>query len=83
MSSSPLLERLGAHPPDAVAVVDPDGTRTSYGALERRSAAAASALAANGRQKGDTIVFLVEPGALYVETLVAIWRAGRRARAQA
>ena len=77
MSSSPLLERLGAHPPDAVAVVDPDGTRTSYGALERRSAAAASALAANGRQKGDTVVFLVEPSALYVETLVAIWRAGR------
>ena len=73
---SGLQSRLTAHPPDAIAVVDTDGTRTSYGQLAQRSAAAAAALRARGVSAGRTVVFLVEPGARYVETLVAIWRAG-------
>ena len=73
---SPLLIRLAAHPPDAIAVVNLDGTRTSYAALARGSAAAAAALAARGVAPGWAVAFLVEPGARFVETLVAIWRAG-------
>src|SRR6185436_7797169 len=61
-------------------VVDPDGTRTRYGALARRSMAAAAGLKAQivgaGRTRAPTVVFLVEPGARYVETLLATWRAG-------
>ena len=75
MSPSPLLIRLAEQPPDAVAVVDADGARTSYGALARRSTAAAFGLSVQG-VAGQTVVFLVEPGARYVEILVAIWRAG-------
>jgi len=78
--SSPLLihvqSRLAAHPPDAIAVVDTDGTRKSYGQLAQNASAAAGALRARGVGAGRTVVFLVEPGARYVETLVAIWRAG-------
>jgi len=76
MSPSPLLIRLAEHPPDAIAVIDPDGHRTSYGELARASAVAATTLRAQGVRAGDTVVFLVEPGALYVETLFGIWRAG-------
>ncbi|HEY7371051.1 MAG TPA: acyl-CoA synthetase [Polyangia bacterium] len=80
MSLSPLLSRLGAHAPDAIAVVAADegagGTRTSYGALARAADAATIALAAQGVRPGDTVAFLVDPGPLYVEMLLAIWRAG-------
>jgi len=76
MSVSPLLLRLAEHPPDAVAVIDADGARTSYGALARRSTAAVSGLQSQDVGSGQAVVFLVEPGALYVETLLAIWRAG-------
>jgi malonyl-CoA/methylmalonyl-CoA synthetase len=75
VTPSPLLIRLGEQPPDSIAVVDPGGGQTSYGALAGRSAAAAAALAAEGVRPGDTVAFLVEPGALYVEMLVAVWRA--------
>jgi malonyl-CoA/methylmalonyl-CoA synthetase len=75
-SQSHLPSRLSAHPHDAVAVVDTDGTRTSYGELAHRSARAAAALGARGVEPGHTVVFLVEPGARYVETLLAIWHAG-------
>ncbi|HMF41743.1 MAG TPA: hypothetical protein VKQ32_13790, partial [Polyangia bacterium] len=68
MSPSPLLIRLAEQPPDAVAVVDADGARTSYGALARRSTAAAFGLSVQG-VAGQTVVFLVEPGARYVEIL--------------
>jgi len=80
VSLSPLLERLAAHPAEATAVVDPDGARTRYGALARRSMGAAAALRAQvvgaGHTRAPTVLFLVEPGARYVETLLAIWRAG-------
>ena len=76
VTPSPLLIRLQEHPPDSVAVIDPDGTRTSYAALLRRSGAGAAALAAQGVGPGQAVAFLVEPGARFVETLVAIWRAG-------
>jgi malonyl-CoA/methylmalonyl-CoA synthetase len=72
----PLQSRLAAHPPDAIAVIDTDATRTSYGQLAQRSAAVAAALRARGVVAGRTVVFLVEPGVRYVETLVGIWRAG-------
>ena len=71
-----MLSRLATHPPDAVAVVDADGTRTTYGELARRAAAGAAALRARGVGPGRTVVFLVEPGVRYVETLIAIWQAG-------
>ncbi len=76
MSLSPLLIRLAAHPPESIAVIGDDGVKASYGALARRSAAAANALTAQGVRAGRTVAFLVEPGVLYVETLLAIWRAG-------
>ena len=75
-SRSRLLSRLATHPPDAVAVVDADGTRTTYRELAHRSAAAGAALRARGVGPGRTVVFLVEPGVRYVETLLAIWQAG-------
>jgi malonyl-CoA/methylmalonyl-CoA synthetase len=67
---------MAAYPVDAVAVVDPDGTRTTYGELAGRAAAGAAALRARGVGRGQTVVFLVEPGVRYVETLIAIWQAG-------
>ena len=73
---SPLLIRLAAHPPDAIAVVDLDGTRTSYGALARGIRRGGSGARGAGVGPGWAVAFLVEPGALFVETLVAIWRAG-------
>jgi len=76
VSLSPLLIRLAAHPPESIAVIGADGAKASYGALGRRSAAAASALTAKGVRTGGTVAFLVEPGVIYVETLLAIWRAG-------
>jgi len=76
MTPSPLLNRLVAHPPQAIAILAADRQRTSYGALVDRSAAAAGALAAQGVRAGDRVAFLTEPGPLYVETLLAIWRVG-------
>jgi malonyl-CoA/methylmalonyl-CoA synthetase len=84
MRPSPLLilMRLAAHPPDAIAVIDHhphhdhDGRRTSYAALARAAAVTTNALRAQGVRAGDTVVFLVEPGSLYVQMLLAIWRAG-------
>ena len=76
-SRSRLLSRLATHPPDAIAVVDADGTRTTLsraGAQVRRRRR--GALRARGVGPGRTVVFLVEPGVRYVETLLAIWRAG-------
>jgi malonyl-CoA/methylmalonyl-CoA synthetase len=70
------MVRLAEHPPESIAVRGDDGKRTSYGELARRSLAAAAALRAQGVGPGRTVVFLVEPGAGYVETLLAIWRAG-------
>ena len=59
-------------------MIDGDGARTSYGALARAVDASAAAALRGARRAGraDTVAFLVEPGALYVETLLAIWRAG-------
>jgi malonyl-CoA/methylmalonyl-CoA synthetase len=76
VSSSPLLNRLAAHAPDEIAVIDGDGARTSYGDLARIAASAAVALRGRGVGAGRTVAFLVEPGARYVETLLAIWGAG-------
>jgi malonyl-CoA/methylmalonyl-CoA synthetase len=76
VSSSPLLIRLAAHPPDEIAIVDGDGATTRYRDLSRVSASGAAALRGRGVGGGRTVAFLVEPGARYVETLLAIWRAG-------
>jgi malonyl-CoA/methylmalonyl-CoA synthetase len=76
VSVSPLLIRLAEHPPESTAVIGDGGTRTSYGELERRAAAAALALRGRGVGPGRAVVFLIEPGVRYVETLLAIWRAG-------
>jgi malonyl-CoA/methylmalonyl-CoA synthetase len=75
-SRSLLQSRLATHPPDAVAVVDADGSRTTYRDLVRNAAAGAAALRARGVGPGRAVVFLVEPGVRYVETLIAIWQAG-------
>jgi malonyl-CoA/methylmalonyl-CoA synthetase len=75
VSLSPLLIRLTGHAPESIAAIA-GASRTSYGELARRSAAAAAALRGAGVGAGRTVAFLVEPGPLYVETLLAIWRAG-------
>ena len=62
MSLSPLLIRLAEHPSDTIAVIA-GGTRTSYGVLTRDADTAALALETTGVRAGDTVAFLVEPGA--------------------
>jgi malonyl-CoA/methylmalonyl-CoA synthetase len=64
-----LLARIEKHPPSAVAVAAAgDCAALSYGAIARVPAYSVPA--------GSTVAFLIEPGAAFVEALVAIWRAG-------
>ena len=64
-----LLARLEAHPAGAIAIAGAPGEPpVRYGALAE--------VAPLGVAPGSTVAFLDEPGAAYVRTLVAIWRAG-------
>jgi len=74
---SPLLARLTAHPSESVAIAAQDQrSAVSYRELAVRSGLAAAALAATPGVPGGAVAFLIEPGAAFVETLIAIWRAG-------
>jgi malonyl-CoA/methylmalonyl-CoA synthetase len=67
---SPLLARLGAHPPRAVAVAaEGDRPGLTYGELARGAPLSPAV------PPGSAVAFLVEPGSAFVETLLAIWRA--------
>jgi len=61
--------------PEAVAVSGTDGVVT-YGALDRRSAAWAGALAARGLGPGDRVALLLERGPLVAVAMLAALRAG-------
>jgi malonyl-CoA/methylmalonyl-CoA synthetase len=79
-TASPLLLRLARHQDEWVAVAsEPAGAELTYGALSRRSAARARNLCRTIGDRAGAVAFLVEPGPLFVETLVAIWKAGRMA----
>ena len=73
-----LPMRLAAHPPGSVAIAAaPSGaTAVGYGELAARAQAAAAALAGRPGVRGGAVAFLIEPGADFVVTLLAIWRAG-------
>ena len=66
---SPLLARIGAHPPGSVAIAGTGGRDAlPYGVLGRRPPAAVP--------RGATVALLAEPGPELVASLFAIWRAG-------
>lgn len=70
-----LLEASAQSRPDAVAVIH--GTETlTYGELDRRSDAVASALIAGGVRAGDRVGLLAENSTFYVESYYGILKAG-------
>ena len=74
---SPLLTRLAAHAPASAAIAAGGGAAgVSYGDLGVRAHAVAAALAALPDVTGGAVAFLLEPGAVFVETLFGIWHAG-------
>ncbi|MFO1336995.1 MAG: class I adenylate-forming enzyme family protein [Burkholderiaceae bacterium] len=71
------------HAFEAIAGADPErtalvfeGRRTSYGELDRRSAAWAAWLRAQGLQPGDRVVCLMDNGVAFALALLACLRAG-------
>ena len=69
-----VLARVRAHAaanPDAVAVIDPDGSTTSYVELVGRASALSRALPAH-----EPVVVLAAPGAGYLTTVLAVLGAG-------
>jgi acyl-CoA synthetase (AMP-forming)/AMP-acid ligase II len=61
---------------DRVAVVDPDGTATSYAALDAHADVTAAALQARGVRPGELVVLHLSTGAAHVAGMVAIDRVG-------
>jgi malonyl-CoA/methylmalonyl-CoA synthetase len=71
-----LLDAALAHPPDSPALRAPGGRPFSYGSLSRASAGLAAELVGqHGVRPGDRVAILVEPGARFVVSLFAVWRA--------
>jgi acyl-coenzyme A synthetase/AMP-(fatty) acid ligase len=62
--------------PDAPAIIAPDGSVMSYGALSRRSAARAEAWRKAGIGAGDVVLVARGVSATLYETLLAIFRLG-------
>lgn len=79
-----LLDRIAAHPPDALAVIGSDGREARYRDLTRAAAKVAtrvaSATAAGGGRGGRgepmVVAFLLEPGIDFVAVLLGTWQAG-------
>jgi 3-oxocholest-4-en-26-oate---CoA ligase len=74
-SYAALWEGVADALPNKVAVWH-DGRATTYGALERRAAQLAAALAAAGVGAGDTVALYLYNSAAYVETLFAAFKLG-------
>ncbi|SDG65576.1 HAD-superfamily phosphatase, subfamily IIIC/FkbH-like domain-containing protein/amino acid adenylation domain-containing protein [Lentzea fradiae] len=71
-----LVEASAARTPDAVALVDADGTELSYAALDRRANQLAHRLIASGLQRGQRVAVVLPHGAPLVITLLAVLKAG-------
>lgn len=62
------------HDPRSCAIIDHDGTRQSYGALETAVDTAATVLRANGVGAGDRVLLVAENCAQFVVVLLAVAR---------
>lgn len=62
------------HDPDTCAIIDHDGARLSYGALETAVADAAACLRGQGVRPGDRVLLAAENCALFVVVLLAVVR---------
>jgi malonyl-CoA/methylmalonyl-CoA synthetase len=71
-ATSPLLDRLAAHPGERLAMTAP-GARMTYADLNARAAEIAAALGPLG---GAPVAFLAEAGPAHLATLVGVLRAG-------
>ena len=69
-----IAERIAAHP-DRTALVF-RGAAITYAELGRRSVEIAGRLTAAGARPGDRVAVLLERTPLWIETLLATWRAG-------
>ncbi len=73
-----FAERVAAHP-DRIAIIDGRGRRTSYAALDARSAALAAAWHAQGLRTGDRVLLALPLDADLYAALAALWRIGAAA----
>jgi acyl-CoA synthetase (AMP-forming)/AMP-acid ligase II len=69
------LERHAAERPDALAIIDEDGRRTSYGEYERRTRALALSLLDLGLTPGDRLAMQLPNSSEFCVTLMACARA--------
>ncbi|WP_370416330.1 amino acid adenylation domain-containing protein [Streptomyces fradiae] len=68
--------RWAERTPDAVAVVDATGRRTSYRRLADRAERLAAGLHAAGVRHGASVALRTPPGADYLALTLAVWRLG-------
>ncbi|GHH42762.1 non-ribosomal peptide synthetase [Lentzea cavernae] len=71
-----LVEASAARAPDAIALVDADGTELSYATLDRRANQLAHRLIASGLRRGERVAVVLPHGAPLVVTLLAVLKAG-------
>jgi acyl-CoA synthetase (AMP-forming)/AMP-acid ligase II len=71
-----LGDILSAKPCDALAVIDHDGARLSYGDLDAARDAVAVALTEHGVRQGDRVMVVTENSAAFAAAILGIVRAG-------
>ncbi|NGY62592.1 amino acid adenylation domain-containing protein [Lentzea sp. NEAU-D13] len=71
-----LVEASAARTPDAIALVDADGTELSYATVDRRANQLAHHLLASGLQRGQRVAVVLPHGAPLVITMLAVLKAG-------
>lgn len=69
------LERHAAERPDALAIIDEDGRRTSYGEYEQRTRQLANSLLSLGLEPGDRLAMQLPNSSEFCLTLMACARA--------
>jgi acyl-CoA synthetase (AMP-forming)/AMP-acid ligase II len=62
--------------PDETAIVDADGTETTYADLDRRTRQVAAWLDERGLGPGDRVAVYLPDTAAYLPTVLGVWRAG-------
>ncbi|MEM8852869.1 MAG: AMP-binding protein [Pseudomonadota bacterium] len=73
-TSSWVHDLIAGKPADAVAIIDGDGQRATYGALEAMSQTLADALASHGVRGGDRVMLISENSIPYGVAILAISR---------
>ncbi len=76
MSDALGFWRIAEADPDRLAIVDADGTTTTYGALLRRSRSVAAAFAKLGIDPGDHVAFMLPNHSSFFEVLLAALESG-------